>query len=267
MRAIVLSAVLVAFGAVAPALAQTDPSPVPTSMPEGTVASPVPTGTPPKELDPEVTKKALAAISYKDCGKGGPGKILVTFGRDGTVERVVLAEGTWEPDVAVCVTRRFMEATVPPFEGASRTVKWSVLLEGAPPVAATYGAPTGYGPPPSGYMPYPVRYSGGDELPADDGPPPLGYHVEERQRSALLVTGTIVTSMGIIFGIMGLDDSNARDDRETLQLVSLVHLAVGVPMFCVGLTKKKMFVADKASVSLAPTITKTSTTFGLSVRF
>lgn len=265
MRGIVLSAVLIAVGAATPVLAQTEPSPVPTSMPEGSEASPVPTASAATELDPEAAKKALGSISYKDCGKGGPGKILVTFKPDGTVERVVLAEGTWEPNVAVCVTRRFMEATVPAFEGASRTVKWSVALEGA---AAAPGATYAPPPPPPGYAPYPMRYGGPDVIPADDGPAPPGYHREERARTGSLVTGTIITSMGLIFGIMSLEESSGSSSgTSSLQLVTLVHFAIGVPLFIVGLTKKKVFVADHATVSLAPTITKNSATFGLSVRF
>jgi hypothetical protein len=202
-------------------------------------------------------------VAYKDCGKGGPGKILVTFHNDGTVERVVLAEGTWEPNVAVCVTRRFMEATIEPFEGASRTVKWSVVLEGGPATPP----PSAYAPPPN-YAPYSYprdHYS--DVIPGDDGPPPAGYHTEERFRTGALITGTIIGAVGVVIGVMSLDDSHSRSDTEFYQLFSLVHLAVGIPLFCVGFTKKKVFVFNNASVSLAPTITKTSATFGLSVRF
>jgi len=264
MRSIVLPTVLLIGAATVPAVAQTEPSPVPTSMPEGN-ASPVPTGSAPATVDTDLTRKALAAITYKDCGKGGPGKILITFHNDGTVERVVLAEGTWEPNVAVCVTRRFMEATIPSFEGASRTVKWSVVLEGAPAAPpATYAAPAGYAP----YPPYAYRNeSTSDVIPGDDGPPPAGYHKEERHRTGALVSGTIITSVGLLLGAMSIDDSGSSRDRQQLQIIALVHLAVGIPLFCVGLTKKKVFVFNTASVSLAPTITKNSATFGLSVRF
>jgi len=266
MRAIVLPAVLLMGTALAGTAASQDaPSPVPTTMPEGNATSPVPTGSAPTKEFPDNTedvRKALATVGYKDCGTGGPGKLLITFQNDGTVDRVVLAEGTWDPNVAVCVTRRFMEVTIPPFEGESRTVKWSVVLAGGAPKPATYAAPPGYGPPP-GYGLYP-RERLHEELPADDGPPPAGYHREERGRTGSLVSGSIITAMGLFFFVIASDQTG---DKSDLQLISLAHFAVGIPLFCVGLTKRKVFVLDNASVSLAPTVTKSSATFGLSVTF
>lgn len=225
-----------------PALAQ-NASPVPTSMPEeGTPPPPNASG---DTFDAAAAKKVLGEVEYKDCGKGGPGKILVTFSTDGTVERVVLAEGSWQPEVAICVTRRFSELKVAPFTGASHTVKYAVQLEGGPVPATTYTAP----PPPTTYNPYMV--GGRDVIDANDGPPPPGYHVEERRRSGALISGSIITGVGLLFTALSLDDSS-RSSKETMQIAAIVHIAIGVPLFCVGLGSKKVFVADR--VSFVPTI-------------
>lgn len=229
-----------------PALAQTA-SPVPTAMPEeGAVLAPPKTDT----FDADAARKVLSGVEYKDCGKGGPGKLLVTFAPDGTVERVVVAEGSWQPPVAICVTRRFSEIGVMPFTGSAHTVKWSVVLEGAPaPPPASYSAAPA--PPPPGYAPYGAPYDRPDVLDASkDGPPPPGYHVEDRKRSGLLVTGSIIGAFGLIFTGLALDDDGYGRGRETLLYGGIAHLAVGIPLFCVGLTSKRTFVANH--VSLAP---------------
>ncbi len=239
MRAFGLLALLFA----SPALAQTA-SPVPTTMPEdGTPpAPPAKTDT----FDADAARKVLSGVEYKDCGKGGPGKLLVTFAADGTVERVVLAEGSWQPPVAICVTRRFSEIGVMPFTGSSHTVKWSVVLEAGAPPPATYASP-----PESGIAPYSFGPPRGDVLDASKGgPPPPGYHVEERRRSGLLITGSLIAAFGLIFTGLGLDEQSGRSGRESILYGGVIHLAVGIPLFCVGLTSKRTFVAN--SVSLAP---------------
>jgi hypothetical protein len=236
MRALGLLVLLFA----SPALAQTA-SPVPTTMPEDGAP---PSTNKPDTFDADAAKKVLSGVEYKDCGKGGPGKLLVTFSTDGTVERVVLAEGSWQPPVAICVTRRFSEIGVAPFTGSSHTVKWSVALDGGPPPAATYATP-----PPAPI--YPLPYGGPDVIDASNGPPPSGYHVEERRRSSLLISGSIIGGFGIVFTALGLDsDSGSRDGRETMLVAGIVHLAIGIPLFCVGLSSKRVFVAN--NVSFAP---------------
>jgi hypothetical protein len=259
MRAFGLCALLFA----SPALAQTA-SPVPTSMPEdGSPPLPPSTTTKPGDdtFDAAAAKKALGAVDYKDCGKGGPGKILVTFTNDGSVERVVLAEGSWQPEVAICVTRRFADAKVPAFIGATHTVKYAVQLEGGPPApAATYAAP-----PPGGaptYNPYMVPRS--DVIEGTDGPPPPGYHVEERRRSGALISGSIITGMGLVFTALAFDDGS-RSSKETMQIAAIVHFAVGVPLFCVGLGTRRVFVADR--ISLVPTIHRSGGGASLAITF
>lgn len=221
-----------------PALAQTA-GPVPTSMPEE--------GAPPKAdtFDPDAAKKVLAGVEYKDCGKGGSGKLLITFATDGTVERVVLSEGSWQPPVAICVTRRFSEIGIQPFIGSPHTVKWSVVLEGGPPPAATYSTP------PAAPTYAPSYYGGPEVIDGKDGPPPSGYHVEDRRRSGMLVSGAIVSGFGIIFTGLGMDSESAsRDGQQTMLVAGIVHLAIGIPLFCVGLSTKRVFVSN--NVSFAP---------------
>jgi hypothetical protein len=230
MRALGLLALLFA----SPALAQTA-SPVPTTMPEE--------GAPPKAdtFDPDAAKKVLSGVEYKDCGKGGPAKLLVTFAPDGTVERVVLSEGSWQPPVAICVTRRFSDIGIAPFIGSSHTVKWSVVLDSGPPPAAPLPTPT--------YAP--TYYNGPEVIDGKDGAPPVGYHVEDRRRSGMLVSGSIVSGFGLIFTGLGLDnDSGSRDGTQTMLVAGIVHLAIGIPLFCVGLSTKRVFVAN--NVSFAP---------------
>ena len=252
MRAFGLVPIVVSLFGSSPVLAQT-PGPVPTSMSED--------GAPPKTdtFDVAAAKKELSAVDYKDCGKGGPGKILVTFSTDGTIERVVLAEGTWQPEVAVCVTRRFAAISVTPFVGGSHTVKYAVQLEGGVPAPPpSYAAPVE---PRPTYNPYMVPNK--QVMDAHDGPTPSGYHVEERRRSGSLITGSILSGMGLVFGYLALNDS--RSFSDTVPLLAVVHLAVGIPMFCVGLSTKKVFVADRMSV--VPSVNRTGASATLSISF
>ena len=82
-----------------------------------------------------------------------------------------------------------------------------------------------------------------------------------------MISGSIVASVGLVLGMMSLTEDQSNSDKQAFQILSLVHLAVGVPLFCVGLTKKRVFVMNTASVSLAPTITRNGGTLGLAVTF
>lgn len=239
MRAVGLSLLLFSSSA----LAQTA-SPVPTSMPEDGAP---PAASPPKSdgFDADDARKQLGAVDYKDCGKGGPAKILVTFSTDGTVERVVLAEGSWQPEVAICVTRRFSEVRVAAFTGASHTVKYAVQLEGGPAPAATYATPAAA----PTYNPYMGPRP--EVIDANDNGPPPGYHEEGRRRTGPLISGSIIAGMGLLFTTLALSEDR-RSDRELYQLLAIVHIAVGVPLFLVGLSSKRVYVAN--NVSLAPAV-------------
>lgn len=258
MRAFGLLLLLSSLSFSGPVLAQTV-SPVPTSMPdESSPPSPAQQDT----FDVASAKKELAAVDYKDCGKGGAGKILVTLSTDGTVERVVVAEGSWQPEVAICVTRRFAEIKVAPFTGASHTVKYAVALEGAP-AAPT---PTYSAPPASPPMYNPYMGPRGKVIDADDGPAPPGYHMEERRRSGALITGSIIGGMGLILGYLAVEeDGRYNSSASSFTVFAILHLAVGIPLFCVGLGSKKVFVADR--VSLVPTINRTGGSAALTISF
>lgn len=244
----------------APTLAQT-PSPVPTTMSEdGTTTPPSAPVAKDDTFDPTVARAALAGVGYKDCGKGGAGKVLITFATDGTVERVVLAEGSYQPPVAVCVTRRFSLIGIAPFTGKSHTVQWSIALEGGPapaPTGATYSAP-----PPAEYA-----YNYGPVIDATESAPPPGYHVEERRKAAPLIAGSIVGGFGLMFTALSLsDDRNRSRDENPLLIAGVLHLAIGLPLFFVGLGTKRVFVANN-TVSLVPSYVRGGGTAALSITF
>jgi hypothetical protein len=256
LAGLILTAPLRSSGQVVPP----EPSPVPTSMPEG--GAPTAPAGGQTAFDPNGARASLTAIEYKDCGSGGPTKLTITFRSDGTVEGVVLAEGALEADVAVCLTRRFMKATVTPFEGPSRAVKWSVQLPGAP------AAPASTSPPP---LPPPRAAYGDEIIAAGERSAPPGYHEEMQRRTGLLVAGSIVTAIGFVTALIVYSEageSSFRSGTESLYKgLAIIHVAVGLPLFFVGLTPKRVFVPDSMRFAIAPAISRTGGSLGVALSF
>jgi serine/threonine protein kinase len=101
------------------------PTPKPTPPPTPT---PSPTATAAGPLDKGALKNGLSAVSYKDCGTGGPGKVRVVFEPTGRVASASVMSGDYDDATKSCIAKRFKNAKVPPFEGPPVTVSWPISL-------------------------------------------------------------------------------------------------------------------------------------------
>ena len=145
--------------------------------------------------------------------------------------------------------------------GQLATIRWDgiarierngqpMATEGAatpPPVATAQAAGAGGAPPVTGTAaPAQPAFVGPDTMAYDeDKPIPPGYHVQEKSRTGLLITGAILTGIGVIgVGAFEADksgksgSSRTADDAYAL-LWGLCFLGPGVPLLIVGLASKK----------------------------
>jgi hypothetical protein len=98
---------------------------------------------------------------------------------------------------------------------------------GAAPTAPPPAAPPGYAyPPPPGYgyqQPYAVAYPTAlrppDVVNYDGGPVPAGYHVEERPRKGLIITGALLTGVPWVLGITFAGGAKPSFENQTGWLV------------------------------------------------
>ncbi len=81
-----------------------------------------------RPFDREAARRALQSIVYDDCGKGGGGKLMVTFDPSGKCASARVTDGEFEETVRACIEARFAKVSVPPFDGAPRTVRISISL-------------------------------------------------------------------------------------------------------------------------------------------
>jgi hypothetical protein len=90
-------------------------------------------GAPPPVAAP-VPAAPPSSVDYRDCGRGGPGRVQVTFDSNGraTDVRIVAAVGAMDEATARCVRDRFSSITIPAFVGPAQTFSWPVDLGGAP---------------------------------------------------------------------------------------------------------------------------------------
>ncbi|MBL8718034.1 MAG: hypothetical protein JNL79_18790 [Myxococcales bacterium] len=118
-------------------------------------------------------------------------------------------------------------------------------------------------------------------------PVPMGYHVEERPRLGLLITGAALTGVGASLVAYGfVQRSDERDQAAALRAndptyqgsaghagssVSFVFggifAAVGLPLLIVGLSSKKKVLVSDPQVNVAPVVGKGFAGFGLSGTF
>ncbi len=99
--------------------------------------------------------------------------------------------------------------------------------------------------------PPPVRP---DTLPYDsDEPIPAGYHVESKPRLGLIISGSILSAIGL-FGIVGIEaagDHVSRNDKTAFDVVwGLLFLGPGLPLLLVGLSSPKKTLRKDASDAL-----------------
>jgi hypothetical protein len=88
------------------------------------------------EAEDEARKKAFTAtlrtvlksIPYRDCGKGGAGKIEITVEPKGLTRDVVVVEGAYDAPTSACVAERFKHVRVDAFGGEPRTYTWKIEL-------------------------------------------------------------------------------------------------------------------------------------------
>lgn len=77
--------------------------------------------------DTNAAKEALSSVPYKDCGTGGPGKVVVTFDPSGHASKVEVI-GNFTPATSACIATRFRSARVPAFDADEKNVGWSIRL-------------------------------------------------------------------------------------------------------------------------------------------
>lgn len=154
--------------------------------------------------------------------------------------------------------------------GQTATVRWDgiaridrngqpVNFQGAPPVAAGPVAPTQATPPPvataqpapnegqraaqaaAAWSPATIEYH-------EDEPAPPGYHLKTKPKLGLLITGAVLTAIGLI-GVIAIESSDPnpsssldRSGRDTAAVVvGLLFMGPGVPLLILGLVSKKKY--------------------------
>jgi hypothetical protein len=163
-------------------------------------------------------------------------------------------------------------ATVTLATGQVATIKWEEVerverngqlmqLPGATPGVTVSGTaqPAQAAPPaPATPAAKPPVYVGPETMPYNsDYPPPAGYHVEKKVRLGLLITGAILTGLGLTF-IAGIQLSKGNDSGKTAGsiAVGVIFLGPGIPLLLVGaFAKRKLLVRDdlgEAKLRLGP---------------
>lgn len=124
-------------------------------------------------------------------------------------------------------------------------------------------------------------------LPYDDSRPvPGGFHVEERPRAAMAITGGALAATGVSFLVYGMVERAAeRRDHEARVAADPLHegsngisggtvmmyaggmmAAVGLPLLLVGITSKKS-VLVRDDVAVAPVVSPSFGGLALSATF
>ncbi|MBK7397652.1 MAG: hypothetical protein IPJ34_15495 [Myxococcales bacterium] len=118
-------------------------------------------------------------------------------------------------------------------------------------------------------------------------PVPSGYHVEERPRLGLIISGAVLTGIGAGFVAYGFGQrSEERDKTAALRandptyqgsaghagssmsfVFGGVFAAVGLPLLIVGLSSKKKVLVSDTQVKVAPVVGKGFAGIGLSGTF
>jgi hypothetical protein len=84
---------------------------------------------------------------------------------------------------------------------------------------------------------------------------PEGYHLEERPRTGLIVTGAVLTGIGGVFVTGAIVDQGYRgawrDADTAAAIVGGIFLAVGLPLLITGATTTRL-VMVRNSAALAP---------------
>lgn len=201
---------------------------------------------PPAPFDSSAAKAAITAVGYLDCGTGGVGKVLVTFGSNGAVARVKVTEGAYADAVRLCIEARYAKLTVPAFSGeAEHSVKFTITLPAAAPPPAP---PAAAAPPPAYYYapgPTVIKY--------EEGMPVYpGYHIEERSRTGLVIGGSITLGVGALVFLLGVatnDDRQLFNPGPVYMVIGGIAAVTGAVMLLVGVgSKRKMIVRDGATL-------------------
>ncbi len=122
-------------------------------------------------------------------------------------------------------------------------------------------------------------------VPYDDSRPvPSGFHVEERPRAAMAITGGAIAATGVsllVYGIIERDAEKRRYEAEQasnlnppdyvsggtiLMYAGGMMAAVGLPLLLVGVTSKRS-VLVRDDVSVAPVVSPSFGGFALSATF
>jgi len=79
--------------------------------------------------DTTAVAAALTSVPYKDCGKGGPGTIVVTFAPSGVVVATSITAGDYDAATKSCIAGRFSYVKLARFcPPAPKTVGWGIDL-------------------------------------------------------------------------------------------------------------------------------------------
>jgi len=81
------------------------------------------------DFDSAAAKVAMRAVEYRDCGRGGAGRIVLVFGASGNVVRSALLDARYDEAAEKCVLARFHTVHVPPFTAEEEhAVGWRIWL-------------------------------------------------------------------------------------------------------------------------------------------
>jgi len=145
-------------------------------------------------------------------------------------------------------------ATIAMSSGQNAIIRWDeigsisrggvpVKMPEAPPPVVTQ---------PAALAPVPPKYLGPQRMPYEsDDPIPTGYHVESHPRLGLLISGSILTGIGVL-GIVAFDLQGdvTSSDRAAFDIVfGSLFLGPGLPLLIVGLaSSRKDLVRDDVSL-------------------
>jgi hypothetical protein len=82
---------------------------------------------------------------------------------------------------------------------------------------------------------------------------PEGYHLEERPRTGLIVTGALLTGIGGVFVTGAVIDQGYNGswrDRDTgAAIVGGILLAIGLPLLITGVSTKRLVMVRNAEIT------------------
>ncbi len=146
-------------------------------------------------------------------------------------------------------------ATVAMSNGQNAIIRWDeigsisrggtlIQMDAPPPPAPP---PPATATPATTPRPVPGAFLGPEKMPYEDGEPvPQGYHVESHKKLGLLITGAILTGIGLA-GIVAYDVGNhTGDEKEGFDILwGALFFGPGVPLLLVGLiANPKQLVRD-----------------------